>query len=239
MLNVVMWYFMIGLVITTTFLIIFSIIRRRVKNRTRVEQLIFHIIAWLIFWPVLVFQIIWFREIKFVFSDIFRAIPYLDIDKAIKEREIALKALWDSPPLCGQQVFARGLNEAEYEYLPSTFIFDANELATVLSDDRLSKGGYHSDEASIARWLAYRDNKLNFIARVPQEWGRMSYVIQKVVEQGVGTAFCPICQCCYSARQIIKPKSTVNTGWNFNSIYCPEKHLLHHTKGIHFSRRSH
>jgi hypothetical protein len=66
----------------------------------------------------------------------------------------------------------------------------------------------------------------------------MSHVIQYFVDNGVGEAFCPTCQCCYPESQLIKPLSTFNTGWNFNSIHCPLNHLLNHNKGLNLNKVS-
>lgn len=133
-------------------------------------------------------------------------------------------------------MFVRGVNASEYTAISSVFIFDAAELAATIANNRLDEGDFESNTASIARWLSFRDRELDCITKVPNAWGGMPYVIQDAIDNGVGEAFCPTCQQCYPASQLVKPLSTFNAGWNFNSINCPENHLLHQTQGMHIHK---
>ena len=135
--------------------------------------------------------------------------------------------------MCGQKDFARVVDEATDRGLRSAFIFDSAELVAILSNYQLSKSDFLSDEAAILSWISNRDTQLNCITKVPNLWGRMCYVIQVAIDDGVGEAFCPICQCIYPVSELVKPEATFNAGWNFNNVHCPENHLLHQTQGIH------
>lgn len=188
---------------------------------------------------MLVCALLWPLCVKTIFSKNIEKLAsvseplFPDLNESYERRMKELKELWDSPPLCGQQVFARGVNAAEYTGLSSVFIFDATELEATLEDDSLSKRGFQSDKASIARWLSCRDKQLNCITKVPNQWGRMSYVVEQAIDYGVGEAYCPTCQCCYAASQLVKPAPTFKPGWNYDEIHCPKDHLLNKTQGMH------
>jgi hypothetical protein len=126
-----------------------------------------------------------------------------------------------------------GGNAAEYTGLSSVFIFDATELEANLDDDSLSKRGFQSDKASIVRWLSCRDKQLNCITKVPNQWDGMSNVVEQAIDGGVGEAYCPTCQCCYPASQLVRSAPTFKPGWNYDEIHCPKDHLLNKTQGMH------
>lgn len=234
MLMFVMWYFTIGVGFIGAVLIAFLCIRHTIENPRSIRECWWEIVIWAVFWPLVLWGIVNHRGVQFIFTEVRVQHSSKSISEAIEENQNEHQALWDNPPLCGQQVFARGINESLYQSIPSTFIFDATELAACLANDSLSYQGASSDEAAIAKWLQHRDHELNFITRVPQQWSRMSYVIQKVIEHGVGQAYCPTCKVCYPASQLVKSEPTFKMGWNFDGIHCPEQHLLHYTKDMHF-----
>lgn len=235
MLDYFLWYCGVGFGVVSLTTLGFFVIRHRLDNPCDTFQLTVRIFFYLIVWPLFLLSIFKHREIAFLFESVQPVSQIPNLKQAIREREAKLKALWDSPPLCGQHVFARGVNEAEYIRLSSAFIFDAAQLAAILESNCFSKGDFQSDEAAIARWLSYRDTQLNCITKVPNPWGRMSYVIEEAIENGVGEVFCPTCHRCYPASQLVKPLTTFKAGWNFNIINCPENHLLHQTKGMHIN----
>lgn len=233
MLMLIMWYLLIGFGIASLLLARFLLTRMHIENVISVSECRLRFMVWVTFWPLTVLMILKNHGVSFLFENV--PFPYSSksIHEAIEQNQNKLHALWDSPPLCGQQVFARGINESLYESIPSTFIFDATELAAYLANDPLSHKDSVSAEAAIIRWLYHRDRDLNFITRVPEQWSRMSYIIGKAVDEGVGHAFCPLCQKSYSASQLVKSESSYKGGWNFNGIYCPHEHLLHFTRGMH------
>jgi hypothetical protein len=235
MLMFAMWYFTIGVGFMGALLIAFLRIRHTIENPISVRECWGEIVIWAVFWPIVLLGIIIKRGVAFLFTEGPFSFFGNSISKATEKNQNEHQALWDNPPICGQQVFARGINDSLYEAIPSTFIFDATELAACLANDSLSYQGASSDEAAMAKWLHHRDRELNVITKVPPQWSRISSVIQKVIAQGVGQAYCPTCKVCYPASQLVKPEAAYTAGWNFNAIHCPEQHLLHYSKGIHFS----
>lgn len=229
----VMFYLLIGFAIASLLLARFLLTRMQIANVISVCECRLRFVLWVTLWPLTVVMILKNQGVSFLFEEV--PFPYSkkSIDEALEQNQNELRALWDSPPLCGQQIFARGVNESLYEYIPSTFIFDSAELTAWLANDPLSHIGAVSDEAAIARWLQNRDPDLQCATRVPHQWSRISCVIQKVVDQGVGQAFCPTCQKCYLASHLVKPVLSFKAGWNFNEIRCPKEHLLHCTKVMH------
>jgi hypothetical protein len=235
MLTFAMWYFTIGVGFIGALLIVFLRIRQTIETPISIKECWGEIVIWAVFWPIVLLGIIIERGVEFLFIEEPFPFSRRSIRKAMEQNQNEHQVLWDNPPLCGQQVFARGMDDSLYESISSTFIFDATELAACLANDSLSYEGASSDEAAITKWLHHRDRELNFITRVPQQWSRISYVIQKVIGQGVGQAYCPTCKVCYPASQLVKSEPTFKMGWNFDGIHCPEQHLLHYTKDMHFS----
>ena len=223
-------YLGIGCLLSLYLAFYYFIHRKKLSKPISEISLLKRMIVYALLWPICVKTMLSKNIVKLASV----SEPLLpDLNKSYESRMKELQELWDTPPLCGQQVFARGVNAAEYKGLASAFIFDTAELAATLANNPLSKGDFQSDEASIARWLSCRDRQLNCITKVPNQWGRIPYVIEQALEDGVGEAFCPTCQCCYPASQLVKPVSTFKPGWNYNSIHCPKNHLLNKTEGMH------
>ena len=137
---------------------------------------------------------------------------------------------WENPPLCGQYVYAHGLDDPNYTYSKATFIFKSSELVEHLSDDPLSEDGSGSEEARLVHWLCHRDYQLNYCTMVPKVWQRMSYVITKAIEQGVGECYCPECSTSYDVKELYDPNEPGPRGVTYNTFHCPNNHLVHKTE---------
>ena len=235
MLELAKWYLLIGVCMSIYVFLGFLLVRHRIENPVSFSDCVTTAGVSVFLWPVCFISIVmeWGSMAHLVTE---RPFPFSSssLEEAIDRNQEEKNEVRENPPVCGEYVCANGLDDPNYKYTAATFIFKSSELVEQLSDDPLNESGSDSEEARIVNWLCHRDYQLSYCAMVPKVWKRMSYVITKAIEQGVGECYCPECSTSYAVTELHEPDEVRPRGIIYKTFHCPNNHLVHKTESIRF-----
>ena len=184
-----------------------------------------------IFWPFLLLNL---KRLISGTGYFKREIAGISCDWAARDRE--RDRLWSNPPPCGDIVQYSARNYIYSDYSDAMFYFDAQDIERALKEKISSNPKWEQeDEGAILQWVRQHNSSEPFSVP-PSDWcHRFNYVVETLIDEGLGEAECPECQSRFLMSQLVVEAEWGRPGWNFKKVFCPNNHRLAMIDYVHLN----
>ncbi|MBT3472104.1 MAG: hypothetical protein HON27_14815 [Candidatus Marinimicrobia bacterium] len=183
-----------------------------------------------IFWPFLLLNPKRLISGKGYFKHEFAGI---NIDLAEQDRE--LDRLWSNPPPCSDILQYSASNYMYSDTSEAMFYFSAQDIERVLKEKISNAPARAHDDEAIFKWVRQHNSNEPFSVP-PSVWSkRFNYVVETLIDEGLGEAVCPECQSRFLMSQLVIEAEWGRPGWNFKKVFCPNKHRLAMIDYVHLN----